>query len=73
MSWVPFNGGKRICFGKTFAEYVLRTICVMMAARFNFEFKEGSNVHPKHDSHNLPRNMMGQTHFPTLPVKLTLF
>ena len=30
-AWVPFNGGKRICFGKTFADIALRVICTMMA------------------------------------------
>ena len=37
-AWVPFNGGKRICFGKTFAEFALRVICTMMAQTFDFKF-----------------------------------
>lgn len=36
MSFLPFNGGKRICFGKTFVEMVLKVFCVMMATEFDF-------------------------------------
>ena len=39
-AWLPFNGGKRICFGKNFAEYVLRVMLTMATQRFDFEFIE---------------------------------
>lgn len=29
-AWAPFSGGKRICFGKTFAENVLKITTTMM-------------------------------------------
>ena len=29
-AWLPFNGGKRICFGKTFAEISLKFLLTMM-------------------------------------------
>ena len=29
-SWSPFNGGKRVCFGKTFAEATLKIIATYM-------------------------------------------
>ena len=29
-AWLPFSGGKRICFGKTFAEFVLKVKLTMM-------------------------------------------
>ena len=25
-AWAPFNGGKRVCFGKTFAEMEMKTL-----------------------------------------------
>ena len=36
-SWLPFNAGKRICFGKTFAELNLKIIAVYLTQYFNFE------------------------------------
>ena len=67
MSWLPFNGGKRVCFGKTFVEYVLNVTTIMMAKRFNIEFIEKG----KYDQSTLPRLIIGQSHFPKLPVRLT--
>ena len=37
-SWSPFNGGRRICFGKTFAEASLRIVATYLSQYFNFEF-----------------------------------
>lgn len=65
-SWLPFNGGKRVCFGKTFAESVLRMITTMMSQKFDFEFTETG----KYDENNLPQIMLSQSHHPKLPVKL---
>ena len=67
MSFLPFSGGKRICFGKTFAELVLKVICSMMAHRFDFKFQEQD----KYSKFNLPMIMLGQTHFPKLPMIVT--
>ena len=36
-SFVPFNGGKRICFGKTFAEIVVKIATLYMVELFNIE------------------------------------
>lgn len=38
MSFIPFNGGKRICFGKTFAELVNRVIVMGLFNAYDFEF-----------------------------------
>ena len=37
MSWIPWNAGKRICFGKTFAESNLKIILTYLTQYFNFE------------------------------------
>lgn len=40
MSWCPFSGGKRICFGKTFAESNLKIMLTYFTQYFDFEFVE---------------------------------
>ncbi len=40
MSFVPFMGGKRVCFGKTFAEISGRLVTTMLVNAFQFEFVE---------------------------------
>jgi len=40
MSFVPFMGGKRVCFGKTFAEISGRIVTTMLIHAFKFEFIE---------------------------------
>jgi len=54
-AWLPFNGGKRICFGKTFAEFVLKITVSMMTQRFDMDFVDGS----KYGRDNLPQNQVG--------------
>jgi cytochrome P450 len=66
---MPFNGGKRVCFGKTFAENVLRMIATMLAQSFDFELVNSD----KYDANNLPMLMGGQSHFPKNPLKLTKY
>ena len=65
--WLPFNGGRRICFGKTFAELVLKMINTMLAQSFDFEFSEKG----KYDENNLPFFIIGASHYPKVPMKLT--
>ena len=67
MSWIPFSGGKRVCFGKTFAESVNKLALTMMAQRFDIEFTEKG----KYSASDMPRLLVGQSHFPPLKVKLT--
>jgi len=40
MSWSPFFGGMRICFGKTFAEANQKIIAVYYTMFFDSEFTE---------------------------------
>jgi len=42
MSWVPFSGGKRICFGKTFAESNLKIMLSYFTQYFEFEYVDKS-------------------------------
>ena len=35
-AWAPFNGGKRVCFGKTFAEATMKIVMTYMTSYFNF-------------------------------------
>ena len=66
-SFLPFSGGKRICFGKTFAESVLRMTASLMAQRFDFEFVDKAT----YNKDSLPQIVINQSHFPELKVKLT--
>ena len=36
-AWAPFNGGKRVCFGKTFAESNLKIVLTYLTSYYNFE------------------------------------
>lgn len=47
LSFGPFLGGKRICLGKTFAEYVPRCILPIILAQLNFEIPEDSDIFPE--------------------------
>lgn len=40
MSWVPFHGGNRICFGKTLAEANMKILMIYMAEKFDFKFED---------------------------------
>ena len=39
-AWVPFAGGKRICFGKTFAESTIKITATYFCQAFNFKMEE---------------------------------
>ena len=66
-SWSPFNGGRRICFGKTFAEANLRIVGTYLSQYFDFEFADKA----RYNKHNLPLNEIGQASFPPIHVKLS--
>jgi cytochrome P450 len=38
-SWIPFSGGRRVCFGKTFAEANLKFMCTYLSQFFDFQFE----------------------------------
>ena len=66
-SWLPFNGGKRICFGKTFAELAIKMTMTMLSQSFDFSFVEDG----KYANDRLPSIIVGQSHFPPIPMYLT--
>ena len=53
-SFIPFSAGKRICFGKTFAQTNLRLATTYFAQTFNFELLDKS-----YSSSNLPMKHVG--------------
>lgn len=65
-SWLPFSGGKRICFGKTFAEFVIKMLITMMTQRFEMSFVEKE----KFSKGKLPMKVINQSHMPKLWVQL---
>jgi len=40
ISYMPFSVGRRICFGKAFAEVMVRTTSVMLCEAFDFTFDD---------------------------------
>ena len=65
-SWVPFAGGKRICFGKTFAEMNLKVVAVYLTKYFNFEM-----VDEKHKAKEYPLLCVGMSKTVPILVKFT--
>jgi len=60
MSYLPFYGGRRICFGKMFAEAALRVNALTLTHTFDFEFED-----PKYLTEDLPPHnalMSGYNH-----------
>lgn len=68
MAFCPFLGGKRICFGKTFADINLKVVAVYMSQLFNMEFVDKKS-YP--DTHSLPVAQIGQSERIELLVRLT--
>ena len=54
-AWAPFNGGKRICFGKTFAEQNMKIMLTVMTQMFDLKFVEDK----KYVKGNLPIKEVG--------------
>ena len=67
-SFFPFNGGKRICFGKTFAEASLKIVATYLTQNFDMAFEE-TDKYP--DTNHLPLSQLNQSETPPIPVVLT--
>jgi len=64
---VPFSGGKRICFGKTFAEANLKIMLSYFTQYFDVEYVDISQC----EGNKYPVAVMFQSKNPPLPVRLT--
>ena len=64
-SFIPFSGGKRICFGKTFAEMNLKVVAVYLSQYFDFEM-----VDKKYKANNYPLLSIGMSK--TIPIKVNI-
>jgi len=67
MSYVPWSAGKRVCFGKTFAESNLKIMLTYITQTFNFEFAEKGKYDEK-----FPIAVMSQSKTPPIMINLTL-
>ena len=47
-SFIPFSGGRRICFGKTFAEANLNYLTAFISQFFDYEFVEADKYRDKY-------------------------
>ena len=66
MSWLPWAAGKRVCFGKTFAESNLKIMLTYITQYFDLEFVEADKYATK-----FPIAVMSQSKTPPLMIKLT--
>ena len=67
LSFMPWNAGKRVCFGKVFAENNLKIILTYFTQWFNFEFAE-KNPYP---GNTFPVCCMNQSRTPPIMVRIT--
>jgi len=67
-SWIPFSGGKRVCFGKTFADFNMKVFATYLSQFFNFEYAE-----PEKYKNQYPRAYAFQLINPPVKVRLTKF
>ncbi len=51
MSFAPFLGGKRVCLGKSFSEFISRIIISAILMQFDFKYVnlEHQKNKPRHD------------------------
>ena len=65
-SHFAFSGGKRICFGKTIAEMMLKYMATYLSQYFEFEY-----TYPELYEDHYPRAFMLQPRVPEVMVRLT--
>ena len=67
-SWLPFLGGRRICFGKAFAEVMGKAMVTMMTQRFDLCFANKE----LYNAQRIPKVYVGMRHRPPIWVELRL-
>ena len=67
MSWVPFSGGKRVCFGKTFAESNMKIMLTYFTQYFDFQYADQKQFAGPQD---FPVAVMFQSKNPPLMIRL---
>ena len=65
-SFFSFSGGKRVCFGKTFAEANMKYIATYLAEYFDFEY-----TYPELYKNHYPRAFIFMPRVPEIMVRLT--
>jgi len=68
MAFCPWLGGKRICFGKTFAEANMKILAIYMAENFDMSFVDKER-YP--DTHSLPLSQVGLSEQLPIMIRLT--
>lgn len=66
MSFLPWGSGKRVCFGKTFAEAKLKVILTYLTQRFDFELVDKEKYAGKY-----PYSALFQNKIPPIMIRLT--
>lgn len=64
-AFCPFFGGKRICLGRTLAEYITMFTFPLILTHLDFEF-----INPEH-MHAKPNFQLAQFEAPKIPTKIT--
>ena len=64
-SWVPFHGGRRVCFGKTFADMIIKVFATYASQFFEFRF-----VSDEYSANKFPMLHAGMTK--TIEIKVEL-
>ena len=65
MSWLPWSAGKRVCFGKTFAESNLKIMLTYFTQYFDFDFANDEYAT------KFPIAVMSQSKTPQIMLKLS--
>ena len=67
-SFAPFNGGKRICFGKTFADMNMKVVAIYASQYFNWVFQG-----EKYSATKFPMLHLGMSKPVPIEMKLTQY
>ena len=67
-SFAPFSGGKRICFGKTFADMSMKIVTIYASQYFNWAFDS-----EEYSANRLPMLHIGMSKPVPIKMKLTQY